>query len=354
MRTKFDKVEFIRMLFAILISLTLVFAIIFLVSSNPIGAIKSFVLGPIKSIRRIGNVIELMIPLSMSGLAIIFLFKTGLFNLSAEGAIFSGSAVSAIVALTLDFPPIIVLILSILAGGLIGALITFIPGFLKIKTGASEIVTSLMLNFVCLHISLYFIQEFFLDKTINSSYTYKFREGISLGNIIPGTRIHFGLVIVLIFILLSYFLLKKTTFGVKADLVGSNANMSKYSGIDGTKIIIATQLIGGFIAGIGGSIELFGMYNRFQYGDLTGYGWEGIPIAIIAKNNPKLLPFAALFISYLRIGADIMSRETDIPFEIVQIIQAIMIVFISANALLSSYKKRMLAKEINKIGEINE
>lgn len=349
MKKNYNKVEALRLILAILISLALVFIIIFFVSSDPLLAIKSFLLGPFKSTRRLGNIFELMIPLMMSGLAIIFLFKTGLFNLSAEGAIFSGAVISAIIALTLKLNPVFVILISVICSGLIGAIIAFIPGILKIKTGASEIVTSLMLNFVCLHIGLFFIQEYFLDENINSSYSYKFPKGVNLGNLIPGTRVHYGLLIVTVFIVLAYIFLKKTSFGIKTDFVGTNIKMAEYSGINSSNIIIATQLIGGFIAGVGGSIELFGMYNRFQYGDLTGYGWDGIPIAIIAKNNPKMLPFAAFFMSYLRIGADIMSRETDIPFEIVQIIQAIMIIFISADALLSKYRKKELIKEVNKM-----
>lgn len=349
MKNKLARLDFIRMLTAIGISLVIVFAIIFLVSKDPMNAIESFVLGPLSTVRRRGNVIELMIPLMFAGLSIIFLFKTGLFNLSAEGAIFAGAVAAAITTLNLNAPPLVNLVVSIVAAGILGSVITFIPGFLKVKFNANEIVTSLMLNFVCLNIGLYFIHGFYLDPTINSNYSYKFPVGVELPRIVAGTRIHVGLIISLIVVAISYVVLNKSIFGFKGRLVGSNHKMAEYAGVTATSIILLTQLIGGFVAGMGGAVELFGMYNRFQYGGLTGYGWEGIPIAIIARHNPKNLPFAALFFAYLKIGADIMARQSDVPFEIVQIIQAVMIIFISAEALLAGYRKRTMMKELQKM-----
>lgn len=349
MKNKVNRVELLKMLTAIALSLLIVFVIIFLVSDDPIGAITSFLIGPLTSVRRMGNIVELMIPLMFSGLAIIFLFRTGLFNLSGEGAIFSGAVVATIVVLRLDVTPVIRMIIAVLAAGLMGSLVTFIPGFLKVKFNANEIVTSLMLNFVCLNVGLYFIHGFFLDPQVNSPYSYKFADGIGLPKIINGTRIHLGLVIALAVIAIAWLVLNKSVFGFKSKLVGANQKMAEYVGIRSTSIILLTQIIGGFIAGMGGSVELFGMYSRFQFGGLTGYGWDGIPIAIIARNNPKNLPFAALFISYLKIGADIMARESNIPFEIIQIIQAVMIIFISAQALLSGYKKKVMMQEVKRM-----
>ena len=117
-------------------------------------------------------------------------------------------------------------------------------------------------------------------------------------------------------------------------------------------MIIGSQVLGGVIAGLGGSVELFGMYQRFQYQGLPGYGWDGVLIAIVARYQAKYIPLAALFLAYLRIGADIMSRNTDIPFEIVKIIQAIMIVLISAQAILSKYRQKLVVKEAKELEEL--
>lgn len=339
----------LRTLLAIGISLLVAFAVILIVSKEPLVALNSFVFGPISTFRRFGNVIELMVPLMFSGLATIFLFRTGLFNLSAEGSIFFGAVAATVVSLTLDLPPTLLLIVSLLSAGVVGALITFIPGVLKVKCNANEIVTSLMSNYVILDLGLYIIQDHFRDPEINTMYSYKFPEGVDLPFIIDKTRIHAGLIIIILIIIASYYILNRTSFGYKSQLVGSNFKMANYSGINSTGIILLTQLIGGFIAGLGGSVELFGMYDRFQYTGLTGYGWDGILIAIVAKHNPKLLPLSALFVAYIRVGADIMARQSDVPFEIMQIIQAIVIVFISATVLLSRYRKNVLKREADRL-----
>lgn len=346
---KLGKVEFLRTMLAIGISLLVAFTVILIISEEPINALQSFIFGPISTFRRFGNVIELMIPLMFSGLATIFLFRVGLFNLSAEGSIFIGAVVATIISLTLDLPPILLLLISVIGAGIAGAVVAFIPGILKVKCNANEIVTSLMLNYVALDIGLYFMQEHFRDPNINTMYSYKFPVGVAFSKIINGTRIHSGLIVAILFIIIAYYVLYRTSFGYKSKLVGSNHKMADYSGINSSKMIILTQVIGGFIAGLGGSVELFGMYERFQYTDLTGYGWDGILIAIVAKHNPKLIPISALFLSYIRAGADIMSRQSDVPFEIIQIIQAIVIVFISAKVLLSRYRKNVLKREADRL-----
>ena len=129
-------------------------------------------------------------------------------------------------------------------------------------------------------------------------------------------------------------------------MVGENNNMADYCGVKSGKIIIITQFVGGILAGLTRDlVYLFGMFERFQYSALPGYGWDGVLIAIVAKHKVQYVPFAALFLSYLRVGADIMSRNSNIPFEIVNIIQAVMVLLISATAILSGVKKRLIVKE---------
>lgn len=349
MKNKLGRVELLRTLVAIGISLLIVLAVILLISDEPIKAISSFILGPLSSVRRMGNVVELMIPLMFTGLATIVLFRVGLFNLSVEGSFFAGIVVATVVSLVFKANPIITLLVSIAAATLTGGFITTIPGLLKVKCNSNEIVTSLMLNYVVLNIGLFVIQDYFRDPQSQTMYSYKFPEGVELARIIPGTRIHLGLVIVLALIIAIHFLLERSSFGYTSKLVGSNFRMANYSGLNSEKTIILSQWIGGLIAGLGGAVELFGMYSRFQYYGLTGYGWDGILIAIVARAKPKLVPVAAFFLAYLRIGADIMSRENDVPFELIQIVQAIVIVLISAQVILSKYRKKVLKEEADRI-----
>ena len=338
-------VEMLRTMVAIMISLTMVFVVIFIVSDQPLDAISDFLIGPLTSTRRMGNVIEAMVPLMFTGLAVTMIYRAGLFNLSVEGAFFMGSVAACAFSLSFNLPPMLNLVASMLVAALVGGFVTLIPGFLKVKCHANELVTSLMLNYVCLNVGLYIIKEFYFDPEMSANYSYKFPEEMQLPKIIEGTRINTGLIIAIVCVFLVWVLLNKTSFGYKVTVVGKNKTMAKYSGIATGSAILGSQFIGGALAGVGGSVDLFGMYQRFQYSGLTGYGWDGILIAIVAFYKVQYIPLAALFLAYLRTGADIMSRNSDIPFEIVKIIQALVIVLISSKAILSTYRKNIIVKE---------
>lgn len=344
-RTYSSYVEVLRMAVAILCSLLIVFAIILMTSEQPWEALRYFVIGPLTSLRRFGNVIEAMTPLMFTGLAVIVLFRPGLFNLAMEGAFFMGAVAACAGALIVNLPPVLNLLFAMLCAMAAGGLTCAIPGVLKAKCNANELVTSLMLNYICLYLGLYVITTFFYDPTQNSNYSYKFADSMVLPKILDGTRINLGTIIALVTVAVIWVLLTKTSFGFKTKLVGQNHNMADYSGINSGKIIILAQIVGGMLAGLGGSVELFGMYQRFQYSDLPGFGWDGVLIAIVARHKAQYVPLAAFFLAYLRTGADIMSRNCDIPFEIVKIIQAVMVLLISATAILSGLKKRLIIKE---------
>ncbi|MEY8321383.1 ABC transporter permease [Lachnospiraceae bacterium 46-61] len=345
-------VEILRTMVAIFCSLLMVFAIILLVSDQPVSALGDFLIGPLTSVRRMGNVIEAMTPLIFTGLSVTMLYRAGLFNLAMEGAFFIGAVAATAGALLFDLPPVINLVVAMAFAMVAGGIVTFIPAILKVKCHANELVTSLMLNYVCLYLGLYIITAFFYDPQMNSNYSYMFADSMVLPKLFSKTRINTGTIIALVTVFVVWLILNKTSFGYKVTLVGKNDNMAKYSGIHAGIVIIGSQILGGMLAGLGGSVELFGMYQRFQYQGLPGYGWDGVLIAIVARYQAKYIPLAALFLAYLRIGADIMSRNTDIPFEIVKIIQAIMIVLISAQAILSKYRQKLVVKEAKELEEM--
>lgn len=354
MKMKINKlalVEILRVFVAIFASMIMVFAIIFLVSKQPIAALSDFIFGPFTSIRRMGNIIEAMIPITFTGLAVVMLYRAGLFNLSMEGAFFIGSVAATASALLFDLPPVLNLIVAMACAMLAGGFTCLIPGFLKVKCNANELVTSLMLNYVMLFLGLFIITEYFYDPKMNSTYSYMFDKSMFLPRIISGTRINIGIFIAIIATFVLWLILNKTSFGYKVTLVGKNGQMARYSGLKTGAIIMASQFIGGMFAGLGGSVELFGMYKRFQYTGLPRYGWDGVLIAIVARYKAKYVPLAALFLAYLRTGADIMSRNTDIPYEIITIIQAIVIVLITAKVILAKYRKKVIVEEVKSFEE---
>lgn len=336
--------EILRFALAVLIAFTISFIIMSFSTEHPFAAIGNLFIGPLTSIRRFSTVLETMIPLTFAGLAVNVMFKANQFNLAAEGAFFLGALASAILAIYMPGPPIAVIIVGILVAGAVGALVCSIPGFLKIKWQCSEMVVSLMLNYVCLYFGTYIFNQVARDP--NSAYkaSYPFRKGVSLGNIIPRTRLHAGIFIVIAFVVLVYIFMFKTKWGYKLRMTGSNIQFAKCAGIGVTGVIMTSQLIGGFIAGVGGGTEMLGMYNRFQWSALPGYGFDGVILNILAKENPAYIPVAAFFVAYLRIGADFMYKQSDVASEIVAIIEGLVIMLVAATAFLARYRHRMTTK----------
>lgn len=330
---------------AVGISLLIAIVIIFCVSDQPGKAVFSLLLGPLQSKRLIGSIFTTAIPICFTGLAVCIMFQASMFNMCAEGSFFLGAIAGAATATNFYLPGILGLIVPVLAGAAAGAILCYIPAVLKAKLGASEMVSSLMLNYVALYLGLYFLNFYLRDQSFGALASYPLPEGSKFPKIVSGTGIHAGIIIVAVFIVLCYLLLFKTALGHKIRMMGQNTHFARYAGIKVGSVIILSQVIGGAVAGIGGSVEVMGMYARFQWTSLPGYGWDGVILAILARNKPQFVPAAAIFLSYLRVGASSMASNTDVPKELITVIQAVMIMLVTAGALLKGLKHKMVIKE---------
>lgn len=337
--------EAFRMFFAVVIALLISFVVIFMVSEEPLTAIYTLITGPFKSTRNLANVVEAMVPLIFTGTGVCIMFSANQINLAGEGAFHLGGLVAAVGALQFGLPAGVSPVVGIILAGLAGAAFTTIPAILKIKTGSSELVSSLMLNYLALWFAMFILMHYICDPSIGSA-SYLIPEEASLPALISRTRIHAGLFLALAVAVLGYVFLYKTKTGYELRLTGQNEKFAKYSGISIVKVILISQMLGGCIAGMGGGVELLSpIYTRFSWTSLLGYGWDAIIICTLSKNNPLYTPFAALFLAYLRTGASIMARYTDVSLEIVQITQGIIILLVVAEQFLSRYKHKMIAKE---------
>lgn len=336
--------DVIRTLLAIAISLGIALVIIIIVSDNPGNALYNFLIGPLTSPRRFANVIELSIPLMFCGLAVSIVFAAGQNNMAAEGSFYVACAVSSVVAVLVEAPRGVHAFVCILAGTATGICIMSIPAILKLKWQANELVSSLMLNYICLYMGNYLIRTKVLDTSLGITSSLPFRDTASLPNLIPGTRLHLGLLFVIAAVIICWFMMYKTKLGYAIRIIGQNQNFAKYAGIGVGATVLGAQVIGGALAGFGGAVEMTGMYNRFQYQGLPQYGFDGMLIAIIAKYNPALVPVAAIFLSYIRTGADIMNRTSDVPYEIISIIQSAIIMLVVAKMFLNKFKHQQIVK----------
>lgn len=341
---KIDYYSLIRVIVAVLCSFALASCIIFIFSDTPVAAISKLFLGPLMSKRNFFIVIQTMIPLIFTALAINVMFKSGLFSMAADGAFYTGAVIAAFIGIKVQLPNIIHQFIIIIVAALIGGVITSIPAILWEKTGANEFVTSMMLNSVFFFMGIYVVNTYLLDKAAGYA-SVRFNGTASLGNLIKGTQIHYGLLIMIAVLIVIYILIEKTKIGYEIKLVGANKDFAKYSGIKVGRTILVSQLIGGIVAGIGGSVEMIGMYKRFTWNTPVTYVWDGILINLLSSSKPIFIPLAALFISYIRVGADIMSRATHVDNGIVAIIQAVIIFLVSAERFMYNMKKKKEEKQ---------
>ena len=225
---------------------------------------------------------------------------------------------------------------------------------LSAKLKASELVSSLMMNYVAYFLGLYLINYHFRDKGAGFLVSRRLPETAWFGQFVDGTRIHWGILLSLLFAFAAYFFLYHTTLGYEIRTTGFNQKFAKYGGIDIIKVIILSQVIAGFIAGVGGVTEVMGIHRRFNWQNSPGYGWDGVVVAIIGRNHPLLIIFAALFLSYLRVGGQILNLMADVPSELVSVIQAIIILLITAEAFLSRLKYKITLRQAINEEEKNE
>jgi len=338
--------ELMRTLSAVFISLMIAFGVILLVSNQPMETMKVLLFGPLQSTRYLGNVIELAIPLAFAGIATSILFKAELFNLGAEGIFYICGIVATVVALAVPGGHLLKGSLAIATASLTGMVLNGIPGVLKAKWNANELVISLMFNSIFYGIGFFILNNYLRDPSLGEVASYKFSETKVLGRLIPGTRIHFGLLILLVVAVLAYLYMYKTKWGYGLRMTGLNGKYANYIGVKTPMVIITAHLIAGFIAGMGGAVEILGMYTRFRWAALPGLGLDGALVALLGKNHPLKALLAAVFLAYMRIGADLMARLADVPSEMVSIIQAVIILLISAERFLHGWRQRQLLKEV--------
>lgn len=342
------KYAILKPLVSIAIAYVIAILIIAVSAKNPAEAIGIFIVGPFSSVRTFANVIETMIPFMFTGLAIVIMNRASQFNLIGEGVFFLSGAVAAYIAINTNLPPVISQVVIILASGLVGAVIALIPAVLKVRFKANELVSSIMMNYVLLYLGLYLLNYHMRDMAAGYNASYLIPVVSKLPVILDGTKIHFGIFIALAAFGLISYIIYRTKLGYEIDLVGQNQNFAKYSGVKVAGIIILTQVIGGFLAGVGGSVEILGYYNRFQWEVLTGRGFDGVVTATVARRNPLVVPLTAFFLAYMRTGASIVSRRADIPVEFVNVIQAIVLVLVGAQLLLESFRRKEIVAQSKK------
>lgn len=306
------------------------------IGQNPIEAYGYLLKGAFGSVGSIGETFVKAIPLIFTGLAATFAYRCGIFNLGGEGQFIMGAvaSIALVTAFTDSMNPLLLLIISIIAGTIAGGLWGVIPGMLKAYFSLNEMIITILLNYI----AVLFMDYLYSGplKEANIRQTMAVAEGSQLPKIFPGTRIHLGLIFAIIVVAVLYYFLFHTSNGFKLRAVGLNAEASRVNGYDVKKILILTFIISGAIAGFGGSVELHGAQYRLMAGFGDGFGFDGVAIALIGQLNPIGTLLVAYFFAVLRTGANAMQIATGISTTVVDIIQALVIIFVIGSSFFTS------------------
>ena len=353
----------IRGLLAILIALLVATLLIFLSADGDSfaeklaatgGALKQLLVGPLFRMGRSGtkfdfkrltDILASMIPIIFTGLSVCVMFSANQFNLGSEGGIMLGAFSTAMVAVYVPMAAAIHPIVGVLAGGLAVAVMMLLPALLKTKLDVSEMVCSLMLNYIVMYLIKFVLNTYLADKSKGQIQSYEFLESAKIAQLVDdGSKLSVGFLIAIAAVILCGLFMYRTRWGYAIRMIGINQDFARYSGMNVAAIIILSQVLGGALAGIGGGVEMLGRYSAYSWNALPGYGWTGITVAILAGNNPAFVPLAAFFMAYLNKGCSLMSTYCGVPSQLIDILQAVIFVFFAAKQFLAGYRQRLVVK----------
>lgn len=324
---------------AFLIAILSSVVVILISSDSPWENIAIFFLSPFGDSYSMSYIVTQAVPLIFTGTAVCIMTRCGQFNMFVEGAFYLGAFVSAWLAPALRLPffllPLVCMFVSALVSGAIG----YLPAKLKAKLSVNEFVSSLMLNFIVLWVVLYLLHHVVVSDEIYK--TPLLEENMKLPFLDYDNDLSSSILFALGIAVLGGIFLFKTKWGYRIRMTGDNPSFAEYVGIRTERPVVYSQVIGAGVAGFGGAAFFLGNYYRFDWEALPQYGFDGFVIAIMANNNPFLVPLASFFLAYLRVGALNMARVGDVPNEVIYIIQAIIIILFGATALLKRVRAAM-------------
>jgi simple sugar transport system permease protein len=323
---------------------------------SPVVAYTEMIRGAFSGKFNFGGTLERFVPLLLSGLAFIIAAKVSFFNIGVEGQLYFGAITAAFFGVMIKGVPAVIHIpIVLIAAAVAGGLWASIPGFLNAKYDVNEVCLTIMLNYVAIHLTSYIVNHPFKNPNVGIPQTPNLQDSAMLPKIMFPSRANIGLFIALGVLIFFIWLFSKTTVGYKIKSVGNNPFFSKYIGMKSKVIVVFTVIMSGMVGGLIGGIQITGIHGYFIDQFSPGYGFDGIMIGFLSRNNLKALPFVAFFIAVLRSGSIGMERFTGIPKEVVGIIEALIILFAAAKIIIEIKKSSVTSQnssneEVMKVG----
>lgn len=347
---------------SILLGLLVGALVLVIAGFDPIEGFKNLFLGVFKSPRNMGWAIVTSTPIILTGLGVAFAFKTGLFNMGAEGQFIIGTIVAFLVGYNLNLPPVILPIVAIVLAMVIGAIYGAIAGFIKAKFGIHEVISTIMLNWIAFYFQNFIVYRFRQPNSM-SSFDVADKAKITLftdaANRFDGffskffrAPIHWGTIIAIVAVIVVWYILNKTTLGYELKAVGLNREASEYGGINAGNKIIQSMAISGAICSLAGVTQVLGFtYNLSILSSMQNFGFDGLAVSLLASNNPIGVIFSGLFFGSLKYAGGNLQRTMGVPSEIISIIIGTIILFTAVPLVFRIIKAKIRKKNSKKKNE---
>lgn len=323
--------------------------LILLDGRDPITAFEGLVQGAFIEPRGLLATFRNMTPLVLSGLAVAFAFRSGLFNIGVQGQLIMGSVVAAWIGFAVEgLPPLLHISLAILGAMLIGGLWAAIAGALKAFADAHEVITTIMLNYIAAQFAGWLIStssggsrpgplaspESVTDAIARTPKILESAKLPIIYSVPPNFTLHVGIFMAIIATVLIMFLLQRTTFGFQLRMTGFSPTAAQYAGVNVKQVTILTMFIAGALAGLAGGIQTLGVNHDYQGNQSLGLGFEGITVAFLAGNNPIAVNFSAFLFGAMDAGTTRMALAADVAKELIQVIQALILMLVAADQII--------------------
>ena len=313
-------------LLAIVLAVLLSSVLILVVGAEPVVAFRALIAGAFGNKNSIAETLLKATPLLLAALGMCSAFKCRIWNIGAEGQLYMGALIATIAGIYLPFSSKTIAIpVLVLAGFLGGGCWAAIPGWLKGRFGVSEIITTIMMNYIAIYLVSYSVHHPLRDPAGYLPQSPSLVDSASLPVLLAKTRLHFGIILGVIGAFILYGIFKKTTLGYQMRVVGHNPLAGKYGGMNVGRVILISMIISGGFAGIAGMGEVAGVHHRLLENVSSGYGYTAIVIALLSYLHPLVVIPVSILFAGLMVGADSMQRVAGLPAALAFVVQGLIV-----------------------------
>lgn len=340
-----DLRDLVTGLLAILVAMVVVGIMIAAAGLNPLSAYRALLEGSIGSINGISETLVRATPLILIGLGIAVAFRGGMWNIGGEGQFYLGALGATLVGIYLPpMPAVLHILLALLSGFICGGLWAAVPGYLRVKRGANEIVITIMMNYLAAFLISFLVAGPMRDNTrlIPVPQTVRIADTAVLPRLIPQTRAHAGFIIAIVAAVLIWFLLERTVIGYSIKATGENPRAASYGGINIALAGTLAMVLSGGLAGLAGMSEVTGVHRYLLEGISPGYGYLAIAVALFGGLHPLGVVLSALFFGALMVGADAMQRAVGVPVATIYLLQGLVVIFVLARQVLLRRRRTLI------------